>query len=442
MATKLFSDADKEEIARAYQRISPQCKNDTETFCVMNATVKINGEYVSKSTARKYKDFPVKQETQVFENSNNKVQISFTGVKEIFDELVEKKENSILERARINTGINSAIAENATDDDLLELEPVQNPSSTWNINKPLSNTKTTIYTEGSCKKKSEVYLTNSDPETSGDYEIKPSPVKTFRKFEEHEHYPLSKAERWLILPDTQIPYHDQKTLDAVLQYASENYYDGCIQLGDFMDWEFISRWTKDNARKIEGQRFLQEYIHGNAVLDQIQTAVRNKNKDAHLIILEGNHDWRIENVVNQTPALEGLIEMDKNLRLAERKITFWRYWIHRKPFVIGKAWFIHGEYIGTNHAKKTAESFVRNVWYGHTHDVMSYTKTTAWGDSIQCGSLGTLSIMDLEYMGHRPSNWQQAFAEFFFQPDGHFNHYVTNIYNNEFIAINGRKYKG
>jgi hypothetical protein len=275
-----------------------------------------------------------------------------------------------------------------------------------------------------------------------DFEIKPSPVQPFAKFEESERYPLEKEERWLILPDTQIPFHDQKSLDAVLSYASEIHWDGIIQLGDFMDWDFISRWSKENARKIEGQRFLEEYLHGNAVLDQIQTAVRTQNKDAHIVIIEGNHDWRIENVVDQTPALEGLIEMERNLRLAERNITYWRYWTHRKPFIIGKAWFIHGEYIGTHHAKKMAESFHRNVFYGHTHDVMSYTKTTAWGDSIMCSSLGTLSVLDLEYMGHRPSNWQQAFAEFFFQSNGNFNHYVTNIVENEFVAINGRKYKG
>jgi predicted phosphodiesterase len=280
------------------------------------------------------------------------------------------------------------------------------------------------------------------PETSEDFEIKPAVVRNFEKFHEAERYPLEKEERWLILPDTQIPYHDQKSLDAVLSYASEIHWDGIIQLGDFMDWDFISRWSKENARKIEGQRFLEEYFHGNAVLDQIQTAVRNQNKDAHIVIIEGNHDWRVENVIDQTPALEGLIEMERNLRLAERNITYWRYWTHRKPFIIGKAWFIHGEYIGTHHAKKMAESFHRNVFYGHTHDVMSYTKTTAWGDSIMCSSLGTLSVLDLEYMGHRPSNWQQAFAEFFFQSNGNFNHYVTNIVENEFVAINGRKYKG
>ena len=249
-----------------------------------------------------------------------------------------------------------------------------------------------------------------------------------------------QTERWLVLPDLQVPFHDQKSLDAVLKYASSIRWDGVIQLGDFLDFDFCSRWTADNARKTEGSRFLQEYAAGNAVLDQIQTAVRKKNKDAHLIVIEGNHDWRVENVVNKTPSLEGLIEFESNMHFNDRNATFWRYWVHKKPIKIGHAYFIHGDYIGTHHAKKTADSYHRNVFYGHTHTLQAYTKTTLSDDSVQCWSLGTLSRFDLEYMGKRPSSWMQCFAEFFIKSDGSFNHYVTNVIDQKFIAINGKEY--
>jgi hypothetical protein len=256
-------------------------------------------------------------------------------------------------------------------------------------------------------------------------------------------YKLGKStERWLVLPDLQVPYHDSKSLDAVLEYASSVHWNGVIQLGDFLDFDFCSRWTAENARKTEGSRFLQEYVNGNSVLDKIQEAARKKNKSAHLVILEGNHDWRVENVVNKTPALEGLIEFERNMRIAERKALFWRYWVHRKPLVIGNAFFIHGDYIGTHHAKKTADSYHRNVFYGHTHTLQAYTKTTLSDDSVQCWSLGTLSKFDLEYMGRRPSSWMQCFAEFFIRPDGNFNHFVTNVINHGFTAINGKQYQG
>lgn len=288
-----------------------------------------------------------------------------------------------------------------------------------------------------------VQRTVVEPLTSEDFELKPPPEP---KSPTLNLPPLPKLkdrqERWLIIPDLQIPYHDVRSLLAVLKYAQTQHWDGCIQLGDFMDWEWCSRWTKENQRAVEGARFLAEYIVGNQVLDAIQLAVRRQNPNCQITILEGNHDWRIENVIDKTPSLEGLIEMEKGLHLDERNVTYWKYWSHRRPYIIGNAWFIHGEYIGANHAKKTADSFHRNVFYGHTHDRQSYTKTTAYGDSVECASLGTLSRFDLSYMGHKPSSWMQCFAEFYFRPDGNFNHYVTNVIDHSFTAIDGTYWKG
>ncbi len=250
-----------------------------------------------------------------------------------------------------------------------------------------------------------------------------------------------KHSKWVVLPDLQWPYHDYMSVNAVLQYVSENYWDGLLQLGDFMDWDFISRWTKDNARRIEGQRFLKEYEGANKFLDSLQSAARNKNKDAQIVIIEGNHDNRVEQVIDKSPNLEGMIEMEKNLHFDERKITYWKYWTHRKPYKIGKALFIHGQYTNDAHAKKHALNYNHNLFYGHTHDHQLYSKTIM-GKTIQAESLGTLSRYDLSYMGHKPSNWSQCFATFYFHPNGTFNHYVTNIINHVFTAPNGVEYKG
>jgi hypothetical protein len=75
--------------------------------------------------------------------------------------------------------------------------------------------------------------------TSSDFEIRAIPIRepprpqTNDLLDSNGRYELTREERWLILPDTQVPYHDQRTLDAVLQYAAANRWDGCIQLGDY-----------------------------------------------------------------------------------------------------------------------------------------------------------------------------------------------------------------
>jgi predicted MPP superfamily phosphohydrolase len=210
-----------------------------------------------------------------------------------------------------------------------------------------------------------------------------------------------------------------------------------------MDWDFISRWTADNARRTEGQRFLREYDGANKFLDSIQSAVRAKNKKAQIIIIQGNHDYRVEVVMDKTPMYEGMLEMEKNLRFRERNITYWKFWEHRKPYRIGNAFFIHGEFTNDNHAKKTAMTFDHPVFYGHTHDIQRYTRVMRGGDKTIAGqSLGCLCRYDLTYMGHKPSNWSQAFATFYFREDGYFNYYVTEIFKHRFTAPDGKTYKG
>ena len=252
-----------------------------------------------------------------------------------------------------------------------------------------------------------------------------------------------KTEKWIVLPDLQFPFIDTRTVNAVFKYIKDNHWDGLLQLGDFMDWDFISRWNVENARRTEGQRFIKEYEGANKFLDKLVEVTRFQNRKAQMVILEGNHDWRVEKVIDKTPMYEGIIEMEKNLHFKERGIYYHRYWSHRKPFQIGNALFVHGEYINDAHAKKMALTFGQPVFYGHTHDHQLYSRVMRGGDkTITAESLGCLCIYDLPYMGHRPSNWQQMFAVFYFFPDGYFNHFSIDIFKHRFFSPEGKVYQG
>src|SRR5918998_5018409 len=126
-----------------------------------------------------------------------------------------------------------------------------------------------------------------------------------------------KKENWVILPDLQWPYVCKKSVEAVLKYVKENEWDGMLQLGDFMDWDWCSRWTAENKRRQENQRFMKEYEGANKFLDTLIEAARYKNKKAKIVIIEGNHDYRVENVMDKDPQYIGMLEMEKNLRFKE-----------------------------------------------------------------------------------------------------------------------------
>lgn len=255
---------------------------------------------------------------------------------------------------------------------------------------------------------------------------------------------MTTHETWLVIPDLQFPYTDTRSLAAVLEYARSRRWDGCLQLGDFMDWEWISRWTIGNNRIKEGKRFIDEYREANKLLDQIVKAVREKNPKAQMAVLEGNHDWRIQKYIDENPALEGLLEMDKNLNFKERGIYYHAYWTTREPFKIGKALFLHGEYTNKYHAFKTVDNFGKSVFYGHTHDHQLYSKTFFGADRTIVGeSLGTLCRYDMPYMGKKPSAWQQGFAIFEFFPDGYFTHTFVDIFKNRFrVPGDNKTYQG
>jgi predicted phosphodiesterase len=246
----------------------------------------------------------------------------------------------------------------------------------------------------------------------------------------------------LVLPDTQLPYQDVRTMNAIEQFIAENRFDEWLQLGDFMDFHYASKWTKENLKVLSTENFYDDYQLANEFLDRHQTLIRKNNPKAKFTLIQGNHDIRPEKVIEKDPRFRRLIAFEDQLHLKERKINFVPFWRTNKPYRIGKAYFIHGLYVDKNHARKTVDAYGVNVFYGHTHDIQLYSKVLQGKDRTVVGqSLGCLCNYNLDYMGHRPSNWQQAFAVFEFFPDGYFTYQVYMIFKHRFRA-NGKTYQG
>lgn len=245
----------------------------------------------------------------------------------------------------------------------------------------------------------------------------------------------------LVLPDIHVPYHDQGVIDAVLRYAKDQTWEQCVILGDFMDFDVLSSFNRGLMRPNEGKRLRDDYVAGNKLLDQIQAAVRHKNPACKIVLLEGNHEYRTERFVDEFAMFEGLLDVEAHLRLAERGIEYVRCYSEGKLYTIGHAYFHHGQAVNKNHAKTMVERFGVNIFFGHTHDVMTYP-VSRWGpdNTIVGQSLGCLCKYDQAYMKGRPSNWQHAFADFWFWPDGTFQYHVTSIFDGKFFGPNGKGY--
>src|SRR3990167_1679944 len=98
-------------------------------------------------------------------------------------------------------------------------------------------------------------------------------------------------ERWIVLPDMQVPYEDEETLAAVEQYMAAHRFDGYINLGDLCDFNEISHFNDGYPGRVS-ERVDQTFKAANTLLDRHQAIIRRRNKKARFVLLEGNHDYR------------------------------------------------------------------------------------------------------------------------------------------------------
>lgn len=249
----------------------------------------------------------------------------------------------------------------------------------------------------------------------------------------------AETKRVLVLPDLHVPDQDKMTLRAVERYMGDEHWDEVIQLGDFMDFSFISSHNKGKLLYNEKRRLQDDYDEGNRVLDRWQSLA----KGAKFTILEGNHDFRAQSYIVEHPEAQGLLEVEKNLRLKERGIK----WVksHSKGDIhrIGKANFIHGFYVNEFHAKKHALTYGANIFYGHLHDFQQHSITTNGDNETRVAqSLGCLLNYRPLYLKGFANKWQQGFAVFHFFKNGFFQYFPVMIFGHKFISPEGKIYDG
>lgn len=248
------------------------------------------------------------------------------------------------------------------------------------------------------------------------------------------------VKRLLALPDIHTPYEDRRSLLAVEKFMADYRFDTYLLIGDFLDFDCISSHNQNNLRAVEGKRLMLDYEHAGKVLDRHQAIIRANNPDAEFVYIEGNHENRIERYVDANPALEGMVEVPTALEFGGRNIKWIPYWSKGKVYKYGKATFIHGRYTNDFHAKKHVQRYGCNIFYGHLHDVQTYSaEMMGEGNTLAGQSLGCLCLPQ-KYMQGAPDRWQQAFAVFEFFPDGLFTYNVIRIFKHRFI-YNGKVYE-
>jgi len=246
-----------------------------------------------------------------------------------------------------------------------------------------------------------------------------------------------KIETVVILPDIHYPEHSEASIDLVKKFIKDIQPDTIVYQGDNLDMGVISHWNKDKKRKVELKRLKKDYEgFVQNILDPIEKLAK---KNTQFVWLNGNHEDWANQYLDKNPELEGIIEPELCLGLAERGYTFVPF---NEVHKIGKLNIIHGYYTSKYHSAKTLEVFGESICYGHLHSPQMHSKVSPMKPEVFHAAYGLPCLCDLspDFMKKRPNSWVHGFGVVYIMPNGDFNLYPVIIVNNKFV-FNGKAYE-
>jgi len=241
---------------------------------------------------------------------------------------------------------------------------------------------------------------------------------------------------FIIVGDHHVPEHDVPAHRAIFSLMDDYKFDGIIELGDFLDLGCISHWNKGKNKTLEGKRLKNDYIVGNAILDEFDKRLP-KNAERHFF--KGNHELWLDQVIEDQPALDNLFDLQTGLHLKERGYSIYDY-NEIKGF--GRLKITHGIYCGTTPARTHVIKTLSNILVGHCHSPeMVCVHSPAKEVSVVGYVNGSLCKQAPDYMKNKPSNWAIGFAVFYLFPDGSFDVTLIRMVKSRFV-FNGKVYSG
>lgn len=228
---------------------------------------------------------------------------------------------------------------------------------------------------------------------------------------------------WVILSDIHHPEHDKAAVKAALSFIKRNKQKiaGVVLLGDNMDCNNISRHTKGKPRlRMRGGLIKDFENFDKDILKEVEASIE---KDTERVIFLGNHEDWVEQWLDENPEFEGLISIDKILKLSERGWEVVAQGDHRQ---IGKAYLVHGDQMGggMHVAKKLVDNYCATCIMGHVHHYSAFTKTSQVKskDKWIGITLPTLGTITPKYAKGRPNAFLNGFG-------------IVELWSNDFVNI-------
>ena len=217
---------------------------------------------------------------------------------------------------------------------------------------------------------------------------------------------------FIVIPDLQVPDHDQKSVDLVCRFIEDVQPDALLCVGDEADSPEPARWNKGLA--MEYSPTLQK---GLDKTHDVLAQFRNALGDKPFHLQRSNHTDRIKSYISRyAPALASLRELEyqRLIRIDELEIEW-----HDQPYPFAPGWLLaHGDEgplsrVPGSTAMGLARRWGRSVVCGHTHRLgLQHDHSTVSGKytrhlfGVEAGHLMRLSAA--HYLKAGSGNWQQG----------------------------------
>lgn len=224
---------------------------------------------------------------------------------------------------------------------------------------------------------------------------------------------MNKFRSIVVLPDTQVPYHDKRYVNALIQFVKDYQPDELTHVGDGLDAPEPSRWNKGMAGE-----YATTLQHSIDEFQGMMGGFRDALGDKPFKFKMGNHDERVQVYVNRyAPALASLtsLKFEELTGLNALNVE-----VHHNVFDVAPGWVMaHLHETGLNRtpggtAMGLARKIGKSVVGGHTHKVGLQHETTGYNGKVRTifgMEVGhAMSMRDASYLKYGGANWVQGFG--------------------------------
>lgn len=218
----------------------------------------------------------------------------------------------------------------------------------------------------------------------------------------------------VIVSDMQVPLHDAKAVNSVIEFVKDFQPDELVNVGDDADCTEVGSWKRGLATEYAGT-----FQDGLDATRGIHIQFREALGDKPYHVSRSNHTDRLESYIGRhAPALSSVwsLNLEDLLGYDELGIRF-----HREPFQIAPGWVCaHGDEgslskISGRTAGLLAEKWGVSVVCGHSHRAGLSFKSYGYAGKVNRSVTGMEvgHLMDLKkatYLAGGSGDWQQAFA--------------------------------